>query len=254
MKTLLEELAALLFAIQLLTRVPAPAGLEFSETRQRNAIGYYPAVGVLIGAAAAAVWLGAYFVFPGPIPVLLSMLAGLILTGAMHEDGLADTVDGLGGKDAAASLVIMRDSRIGVFGVVALISVLAVKAAALVALPAAVLPMSLLLAHVCSRVSLVVVVANSRYAGAEQATKPTGRGVGAGGLIKSLLTGIAVLAAALAVFPADVLIAGIAGVALGHVASRLLYERRLRGYTGDCLGATQQLSEVGAYLGLLAAL
>ena len=167
MKILREEWAALLFAIQLLTRIPIPATLEFNEARQRNAVGYYPLAGGLVGIFAAAVWFGAYAVFPGPIPVLLSIIAGLMLTGALHEDGLADTMDGLGGKDAATSLDIMRDSRVGVFGAVGLISILAVKATALAALPAATLPAGLLLAHVGSRVSLVLVVATSRYAGEE---------------------------------------------------------------------------------------
>ena len=254
MKAAREELAALLFAIQFLTRVPIPLTLEFNEARQKNAIGYYPLAGGLVGIFAAAVWFGAYAVFPGPIPVLLSIIAGLTLTGALHEDGLADTMDGLGGKDAAASLEIMRDSRVGVFGAVGLISILAVKAAALAALPAAILPASLLLAHIGSRVSLVIVVATSRYAGAEPEFKPTAKGVGGGGLLKSLLTGFAVSALAWAVVPLAVLGAALAGLALGHVASRLLYERKLRGYTGDCLGATQQVSELGVYLGLLAAL
>jgi len=254
MKILREEWAALLLAIQLLTRIPIPATLEFNEARQQNAVGYYPLAGGLVGIFSAAVWFGAYAVFPGPIPVLLSIIAGLMLTGALHEDGLADTMDGLGAKDAAMSLDIMRDSRIGVFGAVGLISILAVKATALAALPAAMFPAGLLLAHVGSRVSLVLVVATSRYAGAEADIKPTAKGVGVGGLVKSLLTGFAVSALAWMVVPLAALGAAVAGLALGHVASRLLYERKLRGYTGDCLGATQQLSELGLYLGMLAAL
>lgn len=254
MKIAREELAALLFAIQFLTRIPIPATLEFNEARQKNAVGYYPLAGGLIGIFAAAVWFGAQMVFSGPIPVLLSMLAGLMITGALHEDGLADTMDGLGGKDAAASLDIMRDSRIGVFGAVGLFSIFAVKAAALVALPAAIVPLSLLLAHVGSRVSLVIVVATSRYAGLEHDMKPTAKGVGGAGLFKAIATGIVALALAWEVVPLAVLGAAVAGLALGNVASRLLYERKLRGYTGDCLGATQQLSELGLYLGMLAAL
>ena len=254
MNRLREELAALLFAIQMLTRMPIPASLDFSEERQRNAIGYYALAGAVVGLVTAAVWWVAQWIFPPLIAVLLSMLAGLMFTGAFHEDGLADTMDGLGGKDAAASLAIMRDSRIGAYGAVALISALGIKAAALLALPGELLPMSLLAAHAGSRLSAVFVVASSSYAGSEVDSKPTARGIDAAGLIKSVLTGAAVFAFGLAVIPASALLAGIAGLLLGHAASRLLYERKLRGYTGDCLGATQQYSELGVYLGLLAAL
>ena len=254
MKFLREEAAAVLFAWQLLTRAPIPARIVFCEARQRRAIGYYPLVGALIGLCIAAVWFGAQFLFP-PLPaVLLAMAAGLLLTGAMHEDGLADTMDGLGGRNAPASLKIMADSRIGVFGVAALILALAIKAAALMSLPAAVLPMGMLFAHAGSRISVVYVVLTSRYVGADPETKPTAAGAGPGAASRSLLTGIAVFAIALTAMPASVLVVGIAGLLLGHAASGLLYQRKLGGYTGDCLGATQQFSELGAYLGLLAAL
>ena len=249
-----EELAALLFAVQMLTRVPIPASLAFSEERQKNAIGYYAFAGAGVGLFTAAIWWGALLVFPASIAVLLSMLAGLLLTGAFHEDGLADTMDGLGGRDATASLSIMRDSRIGAYGAVALISALGVKAAALLALPGELLPMSLLAAHCGSRFSAVCVVATSSYAGSETNTKPTARGIDTAGMIKSVLTVAVVFALTLTAIPASALIAGIAGLLLGHGASRLLYERKLRGYTGDCLGATQQFSELGLYFGLLAAL
>ena len=254
MNPLREELAALLFAVQMLTRMPVPASLEFSAARQRNAIGYYTLTGAAIGLLTAAVWWAALFIFPPLIAVLLSVVAGLLLTGAFHEDGLADTMDGLGGRDAVASLAIMQDSRIGAYGAVALISALGVKATALVALPGEMLPVSLIVAHAGSRFSAVCVVATSSYAGSGPESKPTARGIGAAGLIKSGLTAAAVIALASAAIPAGALLAGITGLLLGHAASRLLYERKLRGYTGDCLGATQQFSELGVYLGLLAAL
>ena len=254
MKLLRDEAAAAFFALQLLTRVPIPAAIEFSQARQEKAVGYYPLVGVLIGAVIAALWWTAGQLFPEPVSVLLSITAGLLLTGAMHEDGLADTVDSLGGGDAAATISIMRDSRIGVFGALALVSVLALKAAAMLALPAAALPVGLVLAHALSRLSLVLVVATSRYAGEDSTSKPTAAGIGAGGLTLSLLAGLAVCALALLLMPISALAAGIVGLALGHGASRLLFERKLGGYTGDGLGATQQLSELGVWLGLLAAL
>ena len=217
----------------------------------KRTIGYYAFAGAGVGLFTAAVWWGALLVFPASIAVLLSMLAGLLLTGAFHEDGLADTMDGLDGRDATASLSIMRDSRIGAYGAVALISALGVKAAALLALTGELLPMSLLAAHCCSRFSAS---AWWRPVPMREAPKPTARGIDTAGMIKSVLTIAVVFALTLTAIPASALLAGIAGLLLGHGASRLLYERKLRGYTGDCLGATQQFSELGVYFGLLAAL
>ncbi len=255
MKWLRDELAAMLFALQMLSIVPIPAALEFTARRQASSVGYYPLAGAVIGLVAASVYALAHLLFPAPtgIPVLLSMLAGALVTGAFHEDGLADTIDGLGGADADTSLAIMRDSRIGTYGAAALLLALAIKAATLLALPAAALAAILFAAHAISRCSAVLVVASSRYADLEADAKPTARGIGPAGLCKALAVSAAVVAFSLVAIPQAAMLGGLAGLALGHVSSRLLYERRLGGYTGDCLGATQQCSELGFYLGLLAA-
>jgi adenosylcobinamide-GDP ribazoletransferase len=246
------ELAALALAWQFLTRVPLPVAVAPSRQRLARSLRYLPAAGAVIGVAAAAVLLAAGVLLPAVVAVLVSTAATVALTGALHEDGLADTLDGLGGADRARALAIMRDSRIGSFGAVGLGLTLALKVAALAALPALVAAAALVAGHAASRLSAIVVVATSRYLRPEGTGRFTRRGVGRAGLAVAGGTGLAALLVPGLAAGAGAVLAGVAGLALGHLAARALFERRLGGYTGDCLGATQQLSEAGFYLGLLA--
>ena len=107
-------------------------------------------------------------------------------------------------------------------------------------------------AHGASRLSAVTVIATSRYARAEGIAKPVAKGIGAAPLMVATLTGIAAVAIGATVLGPGAVLCGLAGLCVGHVTTRLLFERKLGGYTGDCLGAVQQISEVGFYLGLIA--
>ena len=247
----INELAVFALAVQFLTRVPVPAGAAFTPARFAATPRYYPLVGALAGALCAAVYALAQASLTPAVAVLLALAAGLLVTGALHEDGLADTFDGIGGGDRERALEIMRDSRIGTYGSLALGLVLAIKAAALLGLPPGRAAMALVVAHGLSRLSAVLVIASSRYVRARGVGKPIADGIGAGGLAVAVLTGGLLLAwLAVAGGPAAALGAA-AGALLGHMVMRALVERRLGGYTGDTLGAVQQLSELGVYLGLL---
>ncbi|MEO1222478.1 MAG: adenosylcobinamide-GDP ribazoletransferase [Pseudomonadota bacterium] len=92
-----DEGASLLLAIQFLTRLPVASGVLYSPKRMTAAVRYYPLVGLLVGGVSAGVFLTSTTVCPAPVAVLLAVAAGLLITGAFHEDGLADTFDGLGG-------------------------------------------------------------------------------------------------------------------------------------------------------------
>jgi len=187
--------------------------------------------------------------------VLISMAATLAFTGAFHEDGLADTFDGIGGgKDRAQSLEIMKDSRLGTYGVTALGLALACKAAALAAMPGAVVAAALPLAHAASRGSAVLVIATSRYVRGDGVGKVTAEGIGLRGLAMALGSVAAVWLGLGWFEPLLWSFGPIVGLVFGHLAIRLVFEEKLGGYTGDALGAVQQASELGLYLGLLAAL
>ncbi|MBP7003427.1 adenosylcobinamide-GDP ribazoletransferase [Amaricoccus sp.] len=249
---LAEEAAILLLAVQFLTRLPLPRDVGWTPARMAATPRWHPAVGALVGAMAGAVFWAAGLVWPPQVAALLAVAAGVLATGAFHEDGLADACDGLGGgATRARALEIMRDSRIGTYGAAALTLVLVGRVLTLAALPLALAPLALVAGHAASRASSVLVLATSRYVRDHGTGKPVSRGVGPRSLGFALACGLAaVLPLALAAPGAAV--SGLAGLAVGHGLMRSRFERRLGGYTGDCLGAVQQTSEIGFYLGALA--
>jgi adenosylcobinamide-GDP ribazoletransferase len=252
----LHELRLALLALQFLTRVPVPAWVGYRDEWLHQCARHFPLVGLFVGAMAALVLHAALAWWPATIAVLLSMAATLVLTGAFHEDGLADTFDALGGvvsRDKA--LAIMKDSRLGTYGTVALLVVLALKAASLVALGAQAVA-ALLLAHSVSRALPVALIRWLPYAGDAEAAKakPLSTRISLPGLAMAVLWAAAVAAALIGARWLDVVavvVASVAAVLVALLMARWLH-RRLGGFTGDTLGATQQLGELAIYLALIA--
>jgi adenosylcobinamide-GDP ribazoletransferase len=248
-----EQLAILLLAIQFLTRLPVPASAGFTPARLTAATRYYPLVGAFIGALVALVYALALLAWPPLVAVLLSIAASLLLTGAFHEDGLADMFDGVGGgltRDRA--LEIMKDSRIGTYGASALILTLALKAATLAAMPPFAVILALIMGHGLSRFSAVLVIATSGYVRDHGTAKPVAEGVSRESLMIAAVSALALwlgLALGLGLMAA---LLGMLGLAVGHWGMRRVFERKIGGYTGDCLGAVQQAGEICFYLGVLA--
>lgn len=257
MRALGNEAAIFALALQFLTRLPVPTARLFTEARLAAAPRYFPLIGALIGALAAAIYWGAAQFFPPLIAAILSTGATLLLTGAFHEDGLADTFDGIGGGlTRERSLEIMKDSRIGTYGAAALITALGLKVSVLASLPLTIILAALIAGHTLSRASAVITIATSRYVRFEGKAKPVASGLSFLGLVFTLLTAAAAIAGLwfFAGWSLAHIGAGLGGLALGHVVLRLFFEPKLGGYTGDALGAVQQASEIGFYLGLLACL
>lgn len=245
-----EEWVIFLLAVQFLTRLPVGAP-DWTPERMEATPRWYPAVGLLVGAISALAFWAASLVFPPVLAAILATAAGIIATGAFHEDGFADACDGLGGAvTRERALEIMKDSRLGTYGAAGLGLMLAAKVSVLAALPVALVPALLVAGHALSRASAVLVIATGTYVRDHGTGKPVASGT-AGLAIAWITAGGAALALTLAVPPAWVA-GGALGLILGHVAMRRVFEPRLGGYTGDCLGAVQQTSEVGFYLGLLA--
>ena len=257
-----HELRLFFVALQLLTRVPVPRWVGWQPGWLNDSVRHLPTVGLLVGGCGALVLTGAARCWPPPVAALLAVAAGVWLCGAFHEDGLADTFDALGGsvpRDKA--LLIMKDSRIGTYGAAALLLVLGLRVALLGALlQRGALPAALALvgANVLGRGCAVAVMAWLPYAGdAEHAkAKPLATAVRPGSAVVAVGLG-ALIAAGLAACDADgtarswaVAGAGTVAVAL---AMRRWLGRRLGGYTGDTLGATEQLAEVAVLLALAAA-
>ncbi|MGE0714190.1 MAG: adenosylcobinamide-GDP ribazoletransferase [Alphaproteobacteria bacterium] len=241
--------ADLAAAMRFLTRVPIPVAigpLTVGPGDPARALGLFPLVGAAIGAAAGAVLaVGAALGLPPAAAVLVALAAGMLLTGALHEDGLADTADGLGGgRDRERRLAIMRDSRIGTYGALALGMVVAIKAAALAALDPWPAAAAMIAAAAASRAALAPVAFALPPARADGLGAALGRPSGAT-VALAVATGIAIAAAALGAPAAAV---ALAAAALAAAALARLARRLVGGYTGDVLGAIQQVTETAMLL------
>ncbi len=233
-----REWRLVLTAVQFLTRVPVPAWVGHGPDQLDRAMRYLPLVGIGVGLIGAAVLELASAGLPRPAAALLSVAATLLLTGALHEDGLADTFDGLfGGVNREDALRIMRDSRLGTYGAAGLTLALGLKVAALSALPAAV--PALVAGQAGSRLLVVCVLAGLPYARADGKAAPVAGGIGATELAVAGVCGmLPMLALGGRAAPALLLAAGLAWVMARW------FRRRLGGYTGDGLGAVQQMTEL----------
>ena len=216
------------------------------------------AFGALVGAFVAAVLWTTAQMLPMMVAAGLAIAAGAWLTGAFHEDGFADTLDALGGAvSRERALEIMKDSRLGTYGVLGLVLLIGIKWAALAALPLATALAALLLAHTASRSLTVVLLGVLRYAGdaAHAKAKPMAQRVGAGSVAVALGWSAALVIALWgsgALSSLQLLAALLALSVVGLTCARW-FKRRLGGYTGDTLGAAQQIAETAVLLAVLAA-
>jgi adenosylcobinamide-GDP ribazoletransferase len=246
----IEELRLALAAFQYFTRLPMPSWVGHSAAQLQGTARYFSLVGVFVGGVGALAFWAASLILPAPLPALLSIVATLLLTGAFHEDGLADTFDGLGGgATRERALEIMKDSRLGTFGMVALVLALLIKIAALNAFPIAFVCFVLIAGHAFSRACAVSLLFVSNYVGsAEQSrARPVAQQMSGGELVVAAVIGTAPL------FWCGIhAVAGAAGALLVLFVLARWFIRRLGGFTGDTLGATQQLTEIAFYLGVLA--
>jgi adenosylcobinamide-GDP ribazoletransferase len=255
-QALLQQLLLAKLATVFLTRLPVSIEQDVNDDLLNKATGYFGFVGFLVASLCAGVfWLVALFL-PLSIAVLISMVFGLMLTGAFHEDGLADTADGFGGGwSAVQKLTIMKDSRLGTYGASALCMSLLLKYQSLlmlaeVSVTAAVI--SLLFAHVISRVLAVSIIPSLAYVQLENdsKTKPVAKSLAGSSIFPLLLS--AVLVSWLFVCYLDInVFYGLGFLSLVWLV-RLLFitftKKQIGGYTGDVLGAAQQIFELTTYL------
>lgn len=244
-------LADIAAALILLTVLPLPPRWQQSADWPR-ALRALPLVGALVGLASGlAVWLAQFAGLPAPVVVLLALLTGVALTGALHEDGLADVADALGGHTRERRLAIMRDSRAGSFAILALVFAIGLQAAALTALlahGAAAATAALVLAHAVSRLAAVWMMFALPHARSEGMSVQIGRPD-----FITLMQGAMLAAlAALLVLPwlparplVALLLAGFVAVAL-----RLSFRNLLGGQTGDAIGATEVMVRTTVLLAL----
>jgi adenosylcobinamide-GDP ribazoletransferase len=253
----MQQVRLFFIALQFFTRLPIPAWVGFEASWLQHASRYFPLVGAVVAAIAAGVYYAAAIVLPAPVAAVLSTAATIYATGAFHEDGFADTCDGLGGgMTRERVLEIMKDSRVGAYGAIGIVCMLAAKLAGLALLPPREAIAALFLAHPLSRLAATSLIWQLDYVRGEGKAKP---------LAQQMTTMEFTIATVGALLPAAVLLAtglASAGAVLGALLAALAaalwlghkFVRRLGGYTGDCLGAVQQVAEALIYITVLATL
>lgn len=253
----MQQLRLFFIALQFFTRLPIPRWVGFEQEWLHHASRYFPLVGIVVGAIGASVYAAAALFLPAPVAAVLSTAATIYATGAFHEDGFADSCDGLGGgMTRERVLEIMKDSRVGAYGAIGVVCILGAKCTALAMLPPASAMGALLLAHPLSRLAATSLIWRMEYAREEGKAKPlaermTTAEFGIASLTVAIAASLLLVSATLDVYA---LLAALvaAGYATWWLARK--FARRIGGYTGDCLGAVQQLAEAAIYLGVLATL
>jgi len=253
----MQQLRLFFIALQFFTRLPIPRWVGFQPDWLHQSSRYFPLVGCVVAAVAAAVYFLAALVLPAPVAAVLSTAASIYITGAFHEDGFADTCDGFGGGlTSERVLEIMKDSRVGAYGAIGIACMLGLKCTALAMLPPGSAIAALFLAHPLSRLAATSLIWRMDYARAEGKAKP---------MAQQMQTKEFVIATCTALLPAALLLhlgalspvalaASLLAASLAALWLARMFQRRIKGYTGDCLGAVQQLAEVAIYLGVLASL
>lgn len=243
-----QQLNLFFLALGFFSRIPMPAWIEYSPENLNRASRYFTLVGWLLGGLVALVFLAADYLFSDSISLWLAMGFSLLLTGAFHEDGLADTVDGFGGAFVREKkLSIMKDSRIGTYGATALVMALLGKY--LLLIENTQIALSLLIAYALSRTVAASLVFDMRYVADDDGSKSKPLANNQSKIDLAIL-----LATSFPVFflldwkkAALIIIAMI----LVRYAAKWYFKKQIGGYTGDCLGAAQQISELVIYAVLL---
>lgn len=260
-----KEVRIFLTALMFFTRIPVPSRIDHNTADLNSSSRYFPMVGIVVGFIGAAFFAGAQALFKDIFTaVIISLIATLLTTGAFHEDGLADVADGFGGGWTKQRILeIMKDSRVGAFGVIALIVTLLLKVCllaklALLMIHTQLLPFCLLYvaAHAYSRTMPVYLLRFMAYSREEDSTsksKPLATKISWPGFILANITGLVPLILLITVFHHSVwLLLVILPCALLTISLSRYFRKWINGYTGDCLGATQQLNELVFYMGILA--
>ena len=245
------------------TRLPVPKHIDHSADALNRATVYFPLIGWIVGGIGVGTyWLGTVLFPPAYLPVLFSMVATVWATGAFHEDGFADVCDGFGGGwNKAQILTIMKDSRLGTYGTIGLGLLLAVKFFSLQAMLSVeafgwAVALKYISAHSLSRLTAATVIRSLPYAreDLESKAKPIAQGITSGQLSVAALLGLLPLLALVAYTGLWIYLTFLIPLALVRWRLIRFFNKWLGGYTGDCLGATQQLTEVIVYLSFVSLL
>jgi adenosylcobinamide-GDP ribazoletransferase len=248
-----QELRIFFTALMFFTRLPCPKWVDHDPVYLNKASRYFSLVGLIVGVIGAGVYALASIVLPLPAAVMLSMVATVLTTGAFHEDGFADVCDGFGGGwNKEQILTIMKDSRVGAFGVLGLVLLFALRAALLLGLSGLMpLPMvfvAMVCAHTVSRAVAASLIFTHAYVqeDALSKSKPLAQRMGKIELFLLLFFGLLPLA----FFAKPLVLLTVPPLLLARWWMGRWFVRWIGGYTGDCLGALQQVCDIVFLLSL----
>jgi adenosylcobinamide-GDP ribazoletransferase len=244
-----KELLTLCAAFVFYTKLPCP--FELQEVHFRHSARYFTLVGWVVGMFSGCAFLLAQYVFSTPVSVLFSLLLTVLLTGGMHEDGLADVCDGFGGGwSRQGILTIMKDPAIGVYGVLGIAFVFLFRFVALSEMIILQIPFVMIAGQAISRFFAITFMYTQEYVSDPDKSK-SGSVVEKMSFLSILLAAICGLLPILLLKNYYIFLA-IVPVFLVRWLLGLFFKKWIGGYTGDCLGATQQVCEVVFYLCILA--
>lgn len=255
-----EELRIFFTALMFYTRIPCPKNIDHSPEYINKATRYFPLIGWIVGAISFVVFYLSLILFEINVAVLFSLISGILTTGAFHEDGLADVFDGFGGGWTKTKILeIMKDSRVGAYGVIALIFLFGIKYLSLNGLLLKIdrtnylhIALIFISYHSLARFTAINIVFTSQYSREDETSKakPIAKAHSYKEIIGAYFFGLLPLLVlcfmnwkfSIVLFPLFLL----------YFFSKRYFQKWIDGYTGDCLGATEQLAECVTLLTYLA--
>ena len=244
------------------TRIPCPKNIDHNPDYLNKASRYFPLIGWIVGGISFVVYYLSAFLFTNEIAIILSIIAGILTTGAFHEDGFADVCDGFGGGWTKEKiLLIMKDSAIGAYGAIGVVLLFILKYQAIfsafskseiINLQPTICNLLLFIsAHSVSRLSAISIVFTHQYSreDASSKSKPIAQNFTWKEVVGALFFGLLPLVI-LSFFQWQLLLALIPVFVARFFLARY-FQKWIDGYTGDCLGATQQVCEVIFYLSII---
>jgi adenosylcobinamide-GDP ribazoletransferase len=249
-KFLARQKQIFLTAVMFYTRIPCGKNTDHKPEYLTLSTKYFPLIGWIIGGAAALIFYLLNYVLPASVSIIISMISSILLTGGFHEDGFADFCDGFGGGWTKEKILeIMKDSRIGTYGALGIVMIILLKFFLLSSIDVFVLPFLLIVSHSLSRFTAATIIYTHQYVRADETSKvkPISKGISFPDLIIAAVFGI------LPIFLLQnefffLLIFII--IPVNYFLGKY-FDKWIGGYTGDCLGATQQISEILIYLSFL---
>ncbi|NLR94469.1 adenosylcobinamide-GDP ribazoletransferase [Flammeovirga agarivorans] len=244
-----EEIRIFFTSLMFYTRIPSPIKFDYDPDYINKATRYFPLIGWIVGLISFGVYWLSSILFDTSIAVVFSLIAGVLTTGAFHEDGLADVMDGFGGGWIKTKILeIMKDSRVGAYGAIALVLLFLIKYTSLLSLfttlenqPPYVIALYFVSYHALGRLTAINIVFTSVYS-REDATskvKPIAKQHGWKEIIGAYFFGITPLFLLgqwhffIVLLPLFVT----------YLYSKKYFEKWIDGYSGDCLGAVEQIAE-----------